>query len=169
MGTSMERVGVRVNAVSGIGVIIGLALLAIELNQNSQVMRYQSGRDSAATAVAINLAAMDPATAEVLAKGYRNESELTTAELVILDSYIVAWMGLYQQDFLEYREGLQPEDWWSVRERGIRLILSSDWARRVWNNYANDGYDPGFHETVEAILDDVATRDYYEKFDTSAR
>ena len=61
MGKSMERVRLWVNAVSSIGVIIGLALLAIELNQNSQVMRYQSGRDSAATAVAINLAAMDTA------------------------------------------------------------------------------------------------------------
>ena len=141
---SMERVGVRVNAVSSIGVIIGLALLAIELNQNSQVMRYQSGRDSASTAVNINLASMDPVIAEVLAKGYRNETELSAAELLILDSYVVAWMGLYQQDFLEYREGLQPEEWWSVRERGIRLVLSSDWTRRVWSNYAIDSYEPGF-------------------------
>ena len=42
---SMERIGVWVNAVTSIGVIVGLAMLAIELNQNSQVMRYQSGRD----------------------------------------------------------------------------------------------------------------------------
>jgi len=127
----MERIGVWVNAVTSIGVIVGLAMLAIELNQNSQVMRYQSGRDSTTTAVGINLASMEPAIAEVLAKGYRNETALSTAELLILDSYVVAWMMLFQQDFLEYREGLQPEEWWLVREQSIRTILSSDWSRKV--------------------------------------
>ena len=107
---SVERIGVWVNAVTSIGVVVGLAMLAIELNQNSQVMRYQSGRDSATTAVGINLASMDPAIAQVLAKGYRNETDLSTADLLILDSYVQAWMSLYQQDYLEYREGLQPEE-----------------------------------------------------------
>ena len=74
---------------------------------------------------------MEPAIAEVLAKGYRNETALSTAELLILDSYVVAWMMLFQQDFLEYREGLQPEEWRLVREKSIRTILSSDWSRKV--------------------------------------
>jgi len=163
----MERIGVWVNAVTSIGVIVGLAMLAIELNQNSQVMRYQSGRDSTTTAVGINLASMEPAIAEVLAKGYRNETALSTAELLILDSYVVAWMMLFQQDFLEYREGLQPEEWWLVREQSIRTILSSDWSRKVWTNYSKESYNPEFMGTVAAILKGVPTRDYYESIETS--
>ncbi len=109
---------------------------------------------------------MDPAIAQVLAKGYRNETDLSTADLLILDSYVQAWMSLYQQDYLEYREGLQPEEWWLVREQGIRLILSSDWTRRVWRNVANDGLVPEFYEAVDAIIQGVPTRDYYERIET---
>ena len=110
---------------------------------------------------------MEPAIAEVLAKGYRNETALSTAELLILDSYVVAWMMLFQQDFLEYREGLQPEEWWLVREQSIRTILSSDWSRKVWSNYSEESYNAEFMGTVAAILKGVPTRDYYESIETS--
>ncbi len=84
----MDRIGIWVSAVSSGGVIIGLLLLAIELNQNSQVVRFQSGRESATTAVSINLASMEPAIAQVLAKAYGNASILSSEEVVIVDSYI---------------------------------------------------------------------------------
>jgi len=159
----MERMGVWVNAVSGIGVVIGLVFLAIELNQNSEVMRYQSARESAATAVDINIASMDPDVANALAKAYRDQSELTDAELVIVDSYISSYMGLFQQDFLEYRAGIQPDDWWTVRERGIRLVLSTNWTRQIWSNYSSGDFLPEFYMEVTRIIDGVPTRDYYER------
>ena len=136
------------------------------MSATAKAAALNSGRDSATTAVGINLASMDPAIAQVLAKGYRNETDLSTADLLILDSYVQAWMSLYQQDYLEYREGLQPEEWWLVREQGIRLILSSDWTRRVWRNVANDGLVPEFYEAVDAIIQGVPTRDYYEGIET---
>ncbi len=162
----MDRVGVWVGAVSSGGVIVGLLLLAIERNQNSQVVRFQSGRESASTAVAINLASMDPAIARVLAQAYSNASKLSREDLIIVDSYVLAWMTLFQQDFLEYREGLQSNQWWSIRERSIRSVLSSDWSRKVWNNYAGDEFIPEFHQIVTELVLDTPTQNYYEKIES---
>ena len=162
----MDRVGVWVSAISSGGVIIGLLLLAIELNQNSQVVRFQSGRESASTAVAINLASMEPAIAQVLAKAYDNASILSSEELVIVDSYVVSWMTLFQQDFLEYREGLQSDEWWSIRERNIRWVLSSEWTRNIWGNYTGEEFIPEFHQIVAALVKDTPTQNYYEKIES---
>ena len=132
------------------------------LNQNSQVMRYQSARESATTSVEINLASMDPGTAEALAKAYRGKSKLSDADLLIVDSYVFASMTLFQQDFLEYREGLQPDEWWSVRERNIRMVLSTDWTRKIWSNYTEDDFLPSFHQEVAGVIRDSPPRDYYQ-------
>jgi hypothetical protein len=75
---------------------------------------------------------MDPAIAQVLAKGYRNETDLSTADLLILDSYVQAWMSLYQQDYLEYREGLQPEEWLANVNCFFRRVAS-------WKNVTSPG------------------------------
>jgi hypothetical protein len=148
--------------VGAIAVLVTLGYLTVQIRQNTQALRFQSGRESARLHTDIALALMRSEIGEVLARATRGEA-ITDAEHNYVDQYVYAWMSALHQDFLEYRAGFQTNDWWRVRESTIVQILSFELARVTFRNFGRDYWSPEFFDVVTELMERNATFTYYDK------
>jgi len=159
---AMDVLGNLGEFVGAIAVLVTLGYLTVQIRQNTQALRFQSGRESARLHVDIALALMKPEVGEVLAKSVRGGA-LTDAEHNYVDQFVYAWMSALHQDFLEYRAGFQTDDWWRVRESTIAQVLSFDQARSTFRNFGRDYWSAAFYDVVSRVLERSPTFVYYDK------
>ena len=158
----MDVLGNLGEFVGAIAVLVTLGYLTVQIRQNTQALRFQSGRESARLHTDIALALMRPEVGEVLARAARGEA-IAEAEHNYVDQFVYAWMSALHQDFLEYRAGFQTDDWWQVRESTVAQILSFELARATFRNFGRDYWSPEFFDVVNSIIERTPAFNYYDK------
>lgn len=84
---AQTRVADWIQVITGLAVVIGIALVIWELKQAQRIAEAQIAFDSYALAVEINDAIFGENAADVLAKACEEPTSLTAGEWVVLDSY----------------------------------------------------------------------------------
>ncbi len=110
----------------------------------------------------ITTSTMNLGVADILKKAHTDEGKLTDTELQIVDSYIYEMITILHQEYLEYSQGLHLEDWWKLRENGIRRLLWSETPRRVWLNYTVEDFDQAFKDVVTKVMSENPADNYYK-------
>ena len=142
--------GQIITILANIGVIVGIAFLAVEINQGNRLARLQMRNDIAESIVAISLAGGDPASAQLLVRA-QDPASLTPEERVMLDRRMDAVWRLRENIFYQYQNGLFDESEF--------MAESASWAGSFdtligRNHYcrARQFYSQGFIEVVESML-----------------
>lgn len=148
--------------VGAIAVVATLAYLTIQVRQNTQVIRFRSGRESARLSVDIALALLQPAVSDALSTANAGE-ELNDSQLNVLDQLVYAWMTSLHQDFLEYEAGLQDDDWWEVKKSTISMILSFPAHQRIWEGISRQYWTSEFCDMVDKILSESGADNYFDR------
>ena len=88
---------------------------------------------------------------------------LTDAELNVMDQLVYAWMTSLQQDYLEYKAGLQDEQWWQVKLSTIATILSFPASRNVWRGTSRHYFSNEFCDLVDRLLERTEPTNYFDR------
>ena len=141
---------------ANIGVVIGLMLLLIELNQNSDLLRAQIHQARSDTWVSNRIEFAD---SELLLPAYEKFINaggpldptaidgLDPTESARVTRYSTALMGDYDNLFYQYQQGYLDENYYRSRvETGIKR-----WAPLWKKTYLLDGMTPGFVAEVERL------------------
>jgi len=88
-----EKINNWVQTTTGVAIVIGLVLVVWELQQSREAVRTQLASDGYQIASQVRTAVMGEHTAAVLAKACDKPSELTRAELHVLDNYYLEQIG----------------------------------------------------------------------------
>ena len=143
---------------ANLGVVVGLILLIVEINQNSDLTRIQIEQSRSETYVNWRRqVATSDTVASVMAKIESMEGspmerleQLSPKERVQVRSIVEARFYDYENLFAQYQQGFVSEEYWQGRAVGpIR-----DWAP-IWKEiWPPDGLEarPGFKDEVERIL-----------------
>lgn len=140
---------------ANMGVVVGLALLLIELDQNSDLVRAQIHQDRTDAWVANRFAraeseVMLPVLLKFSDAGFPEDlnamKELTPIEVERMTAVIQAYQGDYDNLFYQYQNGYLDEEYYkNVIEPSIKM-MAPWWAK----------YDPiarpSFQEKVERIM-----------------
>jgi hypothetical protein len=142
--------------IASVGVILGLILLAIELQQNQEMMRAQTRNEIALGVIDLMMVpASNPQLASVMRRGGAGE-ELSPDEYFQFRRMAIATLRYYENVYYQYREGLyekpqfdrQKEAWkaYAARSPGTQAIwcelrssFSEDFARE-WEALIADIY-----------------------------
>lgn len=143
--------------------MVTLVYLTIQVRQNTSAIKFQSGRESARLSADIAIALMQPQVSEALSSVMAGKQDLADAELNVMDQLVYAWMTSLQQDYLEYKAGVQDEDWWQVKVSTISLILSSPASRHVWQGTSRQFFTPEFCDLVDRIIEQHSTANYFDR------
>ena len=143
-----EWLGVATN----VGVIVGLVFLAIEINQNSEMLRMTSARESMSALQNLTIQQMDPDVAEVIGKAYDNQ-QLSLSEMIILEGFLMSYLFVLQEDFIDYKAGLFPEEKWKSHVPLVRFMFLPEAARLWWRTF-QEMYVEDFREFV---ADEIAS------------
>ena len=152
----LERFNAWVQVGASLGLIAGLLLLAVEIQQTRDLTRLQMRleRDDALAQTELAMLGEEPAVA--WAKSIRDPSSLSDAEAKVVDSYLVNLLLLYTRTARMEEAGLTDL---SQLERTIRssawLYFGNPVARRWWRNDRKMG---GWDPDIVRILDEEIAR-----------
>jgi hypothetical protein len=115
-----------------IGIIGGLILVALQMNQNSDLLATQLIYMESERQLNLETAMMGEDPADVWAKSMDGSSELTSREQRILDAYlyiqIEQWRAVYQIS----ESGLIEDEWKDRIDMDIEYVLNNPHGREYW-------------------------------------
>jgi hypothetical protein len=138
---------------TNIAVIIGLFLVVLELNQNSELTRVELVNEGNAIENELWQSLMGQVPKDVIAKSIECPEKLDLSDYVVLDSYLYTGMNLVYRSYELAKEGFfTPEDWKSEVDNYAHWYLSGEFGKAYWNNVGRDYFDGEFSEYVDSVL-----------------
>jgi hypothetical protein len=145
-----EKISRWLTLAANVGVIAGLVLVAIQINQNTQITKAQIANDYFLADMELELAMMGEHPAHSWNKAVYAPNDLTTLDAVILDRYFN--YGLVQIHRLQEMDDMgMAHEGWEERVNYLRWHLGNEVGRRWWEQVKHD-YSEDFRVKVDEIL-----------------
>lgn len=110
---------------------------------------------------------MQPDVANTISKAYsENEPELTNAEHAQLEHFMLGYLLVFQQDYLDLKNGLHISTTWESRIPIIRGLFAAQWPRKWWKNMGHEYVTKQFRTVIDEILAEEAADEnaYWDRF-----
>jgi hypothetical protein len=127
------------NFVSGIGVLISLLLLLVQLRQLSAQIRLAERNQLAAIqqdrygrVFEANLAITEPTLAEAVAKGTVGARDMTLTQVSQYRGYVYARFQISENTFLQHKAGLLSDEAFEAFMKGFIAALNWPSTRVLW-------------------------------------
>ena len=139
---------------ANIGVIAGIVFLAIEIRQNTDMVRAQT-RDNITDKqlTLFEWFAASPENIRVREAGDQNTLEPGTPEYAQYGWMIAGNFRLWENEWYQYQQGLfEPEEFEPRIEMWRAMLRSSPGMREVWT-FQRVAYSPEFKAFIDALVD----------------
>lgn len=153
MGTkeSMQKLNSWITLATNVGVLVGIALLLVELSQNTDALKAQDEYANLDQWTEFFMSAsQSPDLARVVIRGNASYASLSPEEALQYNGYIASFCAIAEQSFYSI---LSDRYYYGESEHGslVRSVLSSPGAREYWA--ANKSFlTPEFREWVDELL-----------------
>jgi len=135
---------------ANVGVIAGLILVAVQINQNTKFTKAQIVNDYYMADMNLELAMMGDDPVVSWTKAVYTPNQLNHVDAAILDRYFNYGMIQISRLRKMHELGLADDDW-EERISYLRWHLGNEAGRRWWANYKN-GSSNEFIQTVDEVL-----------------
>ena len=146
---------------ANVGVLVGIAVLVLEVNQNTQAMNTASRDETVAHTLSFFEQAMDN---QVIARAEHKRSsgtELDDFERAQLTRYQYYNIRIFENIYIQYQRGLFSDEEWAKYRKIIRTVLeSNDVAFEMWNATNGHWADDFQQEVANLLADDSETIKY---------
>ena len=151
-----DRLNTWLTLGANIAVLIGIAILAFEIRQNSEHLALQLEFQAAQKMFENNRDMQDPDKALIYSKAVTRPSEMALDEALVAASIVLNLTNEWEDRFFIYEAGLISDTEWKqhIREN-IGWTLGSKFAKEVWEQN-RPAYEPEFADYVDTLLQDVA-------------
>jgi hypothetical protein len=146
-----ERLSLWLSLLANFGVLVGLAVLVIELRHNTlatQAALYQESMSFARDHVQLLIGDENKELAAIVFRGETDPDSLSPNEL---EKFILftAWrMSTWETAFLNYDQGLIEDRVWGSIDAWYSALLRRGPGYQKWWEASRHGYDPPFQSHV---------------------
>lgn len=142
------------NFVAGIGVLLTLIYIAVQIRQNSRSVKASAAQSVVQSlAEAYNRTASSPELCHIILVGSRDLETLDDFQTAQLYMWLTSWYRLVEQAYLHYKRGNIPQATWNGQLAHLKSALSTPAMA-------------GFWETRKAIYSDEF-REFVDNLDVS--
>ena len=147
-----DRVNSWLSLIASVGILAGLILVAIELNQNSDQLRLQLTFQANQKIFENNRDLLGDNPTPAYAKAITDPENLTYEEFLIADSYVLNLLNEWEERFLIYEAGLITDrDWKRHIDEDIYWALGNRFAQTRWQTYKSS-FESEFAQYVDQAL-----------------
>jgi hypothetical protein len=152
-----EAIGALGDAVSGVGVVVTLVYLALQIRQNTKALKVSAYADFV-TRHLHNLE-IETQHAELIARSRSPSfSEPSASELMVLIAHHSGYLRNGDALFYQFQQGLIDRSRWdSVAAMVAGVISESETNRSIWRDFQHR-YEPGFRAEINDRLQNIANR-----------
>ena len=142
--------GQAIGILANVGVLVGILLLAYELNQNRQLAAAQIRNDISQTAVMTRLTMAENGATSVLRRMAAGQ-DIEAKELELATASLAAVYRHWENQHYQYRIGLYDQSEWDAIKVGIRRTLS---VPGVWQSWCGtpDGFSAPFVADIDELM-----------------
>ena len=145
MPVGSERLSAIVAIIANIGVLVGLAAVIYELDQNTSAVVGETQQGLLELVHASDAWLQDPAFAEVVHRAEGLGEKLEDAEARQYAEWLYGKFNVCEHVFERYQEALLTEYYWRGWDSGCKALLDSPQGRVVWRE-RRTWYGPDFQE-----------------------
>jgi len=119
---------------ANIGVVIGLILLIVEINQNTQLVRAQINQSRADTAMSEQQATYTSDVVPAMLAKVMREEQLTDEEMIRYRTYLRAFNRNQDNNLWQYNQGFLGENIPSSIRDAVRVVLGrNELSLSIWD------------------------------------
>ena len=151
-----ERISLWLSLLANFGVLVGLALLVIELRHNTlatQAALYQESMSFARDHVELLIGDENRELAVIVFRGETDPDSLSAMELEKFLLFTAWRMNTWETTFINYDQGLIEERVWKTVDAWYSALLERGPGYKKWWEASRHGYDPPFQTHVERAFD----------------
>jgi hypothetical protein len=138
--------------ISAVAVVVSLLYLAVQVRQNTRMMRVSTHQALNSEWNSLNVAyGSDPEVATLLDRGSQDYSQLNRVERFRYTLLMRAIFGSHNDMFLCFSEGLISQEEWAGQSRAIATALAWPGARTWWERNAENTSE-AFRQEISRIL-----------------
>ncbi len=146
-----EAVGALAELFGAVGVIVTLVFLARQIQQNTRAVRASTNHALTQQRNDLNVKfGLDPAATELLLRGARSLDDLDFAERYRHSLLMRAVVGICEDAYVQYTEGMCGVEPWESTKVVLRPITSAP-AFETWWTENQQIYQPAFRAEVDEI------------------
>ncbi|NIP54362.1 hypothetical protein GWN42_21260 [candidate division KSB1 bacterium] len=149
-----DRVNRWLTLGANVGVLIGIILLLIELNQNSMLMRGQTRNDVSSELIGLmSQVSNNPQLADLIYRVEHGE-QVTPQEMLQYRARQISNIRYFENVFYQYRQGLYDE----IEYLAHRQAWVGVWSQArhdFWCNYRQT-VSPDFRAEIEGLITEYA-------------
>ena len=151
----MDKISLNrwLSLVANFGVLIGIILLILELDQNRDMLKSQTKSELAMGVVILTLEiASNEQYADVLARGRAGEP-LTPGEKLQFSNHSISMHRYWENVHYQYRNGLYGEADFSTHKNAWRIIMNGDsHTVEVWCSRRST-FSPEYVAEIDSVLE----------------
>jgi len=137
---------------ANIGVLIGIILLLVELDQNRDMMRSQTRNEISVGIVDLLSQPANNVQLADLIKRVNNGEELTQQDIIQFRYRTISMFRYFENVNYQYRQGLYDEEEYATQKEAWRNYLaSSDRVASNWCDY-RETVSPQFRAEIDGLL-----------------
>ena len=163
----LEKTSHWLMIIGNFGLLIGVALVIVQINQNSGLVREQLDQSRWTDDLNLHLAMMGENPAKAMAVAVENPSALTIEDSRVLDAYFSYWVMAETRKIRMYERGMTiPEP--LTYERGgrgfpiVRRFLSNAYFKAKFEEH---GAGPALSERMRALMDSLSGSEAREEYE----
>jgi hypothetical protein len=145
---------------ANLGLLAGLIMVVLQLNQTSELARAQLINEGNITESQVWAGLMGEDPAEAIAKSIENPSEMTFADFMVVDAYLYTGMNIFHRNYKLAREGIfDATDWQQAIDSLGTWFLGNAFGRAWWDEEARHFFEPEFVAYIDQHLARMSNRD----------
>ncbi|MCZ6655856.1 MAG: hypothetical protein O7C67_01035 [Gammaproteobacteria bacterium] len=149
-----------------LGLLVGLILIALQINQATYLVRSQLVSDQYSDRMAARGAMMGENPADTFAKAVVEPEQLTDAELVVMDAWMTREISYWRRVKLLTDSGVYPPEVWQQHSTEVDYALASKFGRTWWTlsrpQYLQN--DADFVSAIDAVMQALPEDDDWDDF-----
>ena len=156
----MDSLNRWLGLLANLGVLVGIAFLAVEIQQNTNATKAQTRDALAQKQIELFLdIASDESSLALLRKGTasRSQEELEPDEALGFLFLVQSNLRMWENEHYQYKAGLFDDDEFGPRLDRWRVVARSPGRRWVWAS-VREGYSSEFRELMDDIHTDRRSR-----------
>lgn len=147
---------------ANIGVLAGLLLVILEINQNTQLARAAYRSEGNVVTNQIWATVMGDRVADVLEKSVASPGEITHSDFIVLDAYLFPSLNMIYRDYQLAQEGLyEAADWKASVDLYVHWYLANPFGKAWWEEEAREFFPAEFATYVDRQLALATRRDHH--------
>jgi hypothetical protein len=135
----------------GIGVVVGLIFVGVQLRQNTRAVQRSSAREAGNALVAsLQIYADSAELSEIIIRAFESLESISPVERYRFDGWMYCWMHSHEQEHLASRESAYLDELLAPKQRAIAGYLLSQGGSQWWNERKT-----WFTDYFQRVVDDI--------------